>query len=167
MACSCSSFPVPLALLIAPLGGKSLRYGTIVLCVVACGTYLVEYGVISSHGAFLLRLDPSPYLRELSVGAGQPRAATLIRLPLFVALVAYLVSCNPIISNTWLPLHPGLRRRSSVKYQEYSPLVAPCMPGASAPICYRSLGYRTLGLALVQLLAARRATQALQQPVAT
>lgn len=59
------------------------------LAIAAC-TYIVEYAMFQSHGAFWARLHPTPEVLEMSARWSKKAGQTVIRLPLFAAWVALL-----------------------------------------------------------------------------
>jgi len=61
------------------------------LAIAAC-TYIVEYAMFQSHGAFWAKLQPTPEVLETSARWSTKAGQTWIRLPLFAAWVALLAS---------------------------------------------------------------------------
>jgi hypothetical protein len=79
----------------------------IVFYAVASLTYLVEYGLIPSHGALLLQWLQHPAVARWSAAVSTPGGATLLRLPLFLAMLAVLGSGLMLAAR--LSARPGVR----------------------------------------------------------
>jgi hypothetical protein len=69
-----------------------LRRSIWLFLAIAAGTYIVEYAMFQSHGAFWAKLHPTPEVLETSLRWSTKAGQTLIRLPLFSAWVALLAA---------------------------------------------------------------------------
>lgn len=79
---------LPLMVILYATADKTLRRFFIVAWLITVLTYIVEYALFNSHGAFLLELEPSLRMTTLSEQAGSRQGQTLIRLPMFACYVA-------------------------------------------------------------------------------
>ncbi len=95
-----ASWFLPLLVAIYPLFGR--RFGLLVLVLygIATATYVVEYALVSTQGAFLTWLRPVPWVLQASERVGTQGAQTLLRLPLFLAYVAVFVAACRILART-------------------------------------------------------------------
>ncbi len=75
----------PLLIAAAATGSRPLQWSAGFFTAVACATYVAEYAVTESLGAFLVWKDPSPGLVFLSIAFRSNRAAALANAPLFCA----------------------------------------------------------------------------------
>jgi len=80
---------LPLAVILFGIGNRALRGGLGALYSIAIGTYLVEYAVIPSQGAFFSMFAPEQTAEWGRVLSPQ-KAQTLLRLPLFVAYLSFI-----------------------------------------------------------------------------
>lgn len=91
------AWALPLLLVLWAIGDRRTRGVLLGFGMVAVLTYLVDYALMSSHGAFLLAATDDPTVLRLSSRLATPRWSTLERLPLFAAylvLVAHLVGAT-------------------------------------------------------------------------
>jgi hypothetical protein len=88
---------LPLLVVLAALPQRRLRLALAVFAVVAVPTYLLEYGLLPSHGMAALHLWPGPVLEHASAVLGERSAQTLLRLPLFLASLLLLAT----MASTW------------------------------------------------------------------
>lgn len=85
---------LPLLLLLASPDDSRWRPLVRALLLVALATYLVEYALFLSHGAFLIRACGMVGLRPLADALGSRTGQTLVRLPLFaVYLLFFATGC--------------------------------------------------------------------------
>jgi hypothetical protein len=73
------------------IGDRRTRAALAVFGVVVVATDLVDYGLMASHGAFLLHASSDPVVARLSEKLGTTKWSTLERLPLFGAYLVLLV----------------------------------------------------------------------------
>jgi hypothetical protein len=83
---------LPLLVVLAALPVPRLRAPLAVFAAVALPTYLLEYGLLPSHGMAALHLWPSPWLEQASAALRDRAGQTLLRLPLFLASLLLLAS---------------------------------------------------------------------------
>jgi hypothetical protein len=95
---------LPLLVVLAALPVPRLRASLAVFAAVAVPTYLLEYGLLPSHGMAALHLWPSPWLEQASAALRDRGGQTLLRLPLFLASLLLVAS----MARTWRSwLRPG------------------------------------------------------------
>ena len=91
------AWSLPLLLVLWAIGDRRTRAVLLGFGTVAVLTYVVDYALMSSHGAFLVAATDDPTVLRLSQRLATPRGSTLERLPLFGAylvLVAQLVGAT-------------------------------------------------------------------------
>jgi hypothetical protein len=76
---------LPLLLVLWTIGDPPTRRVLLVFGLVAVPTYLLDYALVPSHGAFLLSATNHPTVQRLSASLATQRGSTLERLPLFAA----------------------------------------------------------------------------------
>lgn len=81
----------PLVVLAFAVGSPRLRIVLAGFTAVAVITYVLEYALIATHGAFWVHRHPSETARRLSALLQSVEAQTLLRLPLFLAYLLLLV----------------------------------------------------------------------------
>jgi len=74
------------------IGDRRTRAVLLVFGAIAVLTDLVDYGLMSSHGAFLLHASPTPALARISERLATMKWSTLERLPLFGAYLLLLAA---------------------------------------------------------------------------
>lgn len=87
----------PLLLTIVVVCSGRTRAIILAFAVVAALTYVIEYAVIPSHGAFLVSSSNDERVLRLSETALTPEGATLLRLPLFTAYLALLAGLGAAV----------------------------------------------------------------------
>jgi hypothetical protein len=87
----------PLLLTIVVVCSGRTRAIVLTFVVVAALTYVIEYAVIPSHGAFLVSSSNDERVLRLSETALTPEGATLLRLPLFAAYLALLAGLGAAV----------------------------------------------------------------------
>ena len=85
------AWSLPLLIVVWSIGNRRTRAVVALFGCVAALTYLVDYALISSHGAFLLPRAEPTLLTGLSNLLATPFGATMERLPLFVAYLVLLM----------------------------------------------------------------------------
>ena len=85
---------------------KEQRVLSIAYLVCTC-TYVMEYALIPSHGAFLLHWTSSSTIIDISEALREPGVQTLLRIPLFLAyLVVLFTVARPLLATrTGGPIH--------------------------------------------------------------
>ncbi len=78
---------MPLLLIAYAAEDKSTQTTFTIMFGVAIATYAIEYALFPSHGAFLIKNNPSPSLQHLSATFSTLPAQTVIRLPLFYCYI--------------------------------------------------------------------------------
>lgn len=78
---------LPLLVLIFMVGRRSERRLLKAALVIVTLTYLVEYALIPSHGAFLTKITDADEVAQWSEVLVMPAAQTLLRLPLFLCQI--------------------------------------------------------------------------------
>ena len=107
------AWSLPLLVVLWAIGNRRTRIALAVFWAVAVPTYLVDYALMSSHGAFLRTTTTlPPSLMRLSLALGTPEGATLERLPLFAAYVV-LVAVLARETRRELDGSPSLRHHGS------------------------------------------------------
>jgi Dolichyl-phosphate-mannose-protein mannosyltransferase len=87
----------PLLLTIVVVCSGRTRAIILIFAAVAAVTYVIEYALIPSHGAFLASSSNDVRVLRLSETAATPRGATLLRLPLFAAYLALLAGLGAAV----------------------------------------------------------------------
>jgi hypothetical protein len=85
---------LPLLVATYPLFDRGWRRLLLAFYVIAAATYIVEYGLLIDHGAFLIVNDhfkPGTFLNDAKLRFSQPTWLTVLRLPLFLASLAVIV----------------------------------------------------------------------------
>jgi hypothetical protein len=85
---------LPLLVATYPLFDRGWRRLLVVCYVIAAATYIVEYGLLIDHGAFLIVNDyfqPGAFLNEAKQRFSHGNWLTVLRLPLFFASLALIV----------------------------------------------------------------------------
>ena len=85
---------LPLLVATYPLFDSGWRRLLLVSYVIAAATYIVEYGLLIDHGAFLIVNDhfsPGTFLNDAKLRFSDPTWLTVLRLPLFLASLAVIV----------------------------------------------------------------------------
>lgn len=90
---------IPVLGLTFPLFNKQWRNFLIILFVTGIITYLIEYGIFSSHGCYLCHLINSESIVSLSNVLTQEKAQTLIRLPIFLAYLLFFFNGWKLLIN--------------------------------------------------------------------
>jgi hypothetical protein len=87
------AWSLPLLLVLWAIGDRRTRVVLLGFGVVAVLTYLCDYALMSSHGAFLLAIsnNPNPAALRLSQRLATQQGSTLERLPLFAAYLVLVV----------------------------------------------------------------------------
>lgn len=91
------AWSLPLLLVLWAIGDRRTRGVLLGFGTVAVLTYVVDYALMSSHGAFLSAVTEDPMVLRLSRLLATPRGSTLERLPLFAAyllLVVHLIGAT-------------------------------------------------------------------------
>ncbi len=92
---------LPLLLLLAMREDFGWRPTLCALLVLAIPTYLAEYALLGSHGAFLIRWLELESFRPLSDALGRPAGQPLLRLPLFAGYLAFFIrGCRVLAKGT-------------------------------------------------------------------
>jgi hypothetical protein len=104
------AWSLPLLLVLWAIGGRTTRTVLLAFGAVAVPTYLADYALMASHGAFLAYTTADPRVATLSKALASPRGSTLERLPLFAAYLALLVH---LTRETVRELPPGLAARAT------------------------------------------------------
>ena len=84
---------LPLLVATYPLFDRGWRVLLLAFYVVAAATYIVEYGLLIDHGAFLIVNDhfaPGAFLNDAKLRFSDPTWLTVLRLPLFVVSLAVI-----------------------------------------------------------------------------
>lgn len=84
---------LPLLVATYPLFDRGWRRLLLVFYAIAAATYIVEYGLLIDHGAFLIVNDyfkPGVFLNDAKQRFSQPTWLTVLRLPLFLASLALI-----------------------------------------------------------------------------
>jgi hypothetical protein len=85
---------LPLLVATYPLFDRGWRRLLLAFYAIAAATYIVEYGLLIDHGAFLIVNDhfkPGTFLNDAKLRFSQPTWLTVLRLPLFLASLAVIV----------------------------------------------------------------------------
>jgi hypothetical protein len=85
------AWSLPLLLALWAIGDRGTRSVLLGFGLVAVATYLCDYALMASHGAFLLAVSGAPALLRLSARLATPEGSTLERLPLFAAYLVLVV----------------------------------------------------------------------------
>ena len=84
---------LPLLVATYPLFDRTWRRLLIAFYAIAAATYVVEYGLLIDHGAFLIvndHFEPGDFLNDAKERFSQPTWLTVLRLPLFLASLGLL-----------------------------------------------------------------------------
>ncbi len=84
---------LPLLVATYPLFDRGWRRLLLASYVIAAATYIVEYGLLIDHGAFLIVNDyfsPGAFLNDAKLRFSEPTWLTVLRLPLFLASLAVI-----------------------------------------------------------------------------
>jgi len=87
---------LPLLVATYPLFDRGWRRLLLVSYVIAAATYIVEYGLLIDHGAFLIvndHFEPGTFLNDAKLRLSDPTWLTVLRLPLFFASLA-VIACG-------------------------------------------------------------------------
>lgn len=87
-----ASWFLPLLAITYPLFGRRWRAMLVVLLVVGSLTYLIEYALLPSHGAFLAAIFHGDAPARWGKALSSERSQTLLRLPLFFSYLSVLVA---------------------------------------------------------------------------
>jgi hypothetical protein len=85
------AWSLPLLLVLWAIGDRRTRVVLLTFGAVALLTYVVDYALMSSHGAFLLAATDDPTVLRLSNLLATRPGSTLERLPLFAAYLVLVV----------------------------------------------------------------------------
>jgi hypothetical protein len=84
---------LPLLVATYPLFDRGWRLLLLAFYIIAAATYIVEYGLLIDHGAFLIVNDhfkPGVFLNDAKLRFSHPTWLTVLRLPLFLASLAVI-----------------------------------------------------------------------------
>ena len=85
------AWSLPLLLVLWAVSDRGTRGVLLGFGLVAVATYLCDYALMPSHGAFLLAVNGAPAVLRVSERVATPEGSTLERLPLFAAYLVLVV----------------------------------------------------------------------------
>ena len=88
---------MPLMIILYSFSSMKIRSLLIVGYIIICVTYLTEYAFLEGHGAFLVKLLPTPSIISLGNILGGSKQQVLIRLPMFIWYIILFINIVPVL----------------------------------------------------------------------